>query len=168
MLELEITESTLMDDLDMAVGLMRQLRELGVRLSLDDFGTGYSSLGHLKRFPLHRIKIDRTFIRDVLVEPDNACIVSAIISLAHSLRISVVAEGVETTEQMAYLRKLSCEEAQGYLFSKPICAREFTAMLHSNDSGGFVSGELPTPPAPPGSHKYVESLRERFLNATHH
>jgi predicted signal transduction protein with EAL and GGDEF domain len=117
-LKLEITESVLMDDFDSAAAMLFQLRALGVRLSIDDFGTGYSSLTYLHRFPIDTLKIDRSFI-DVL-DKDNVEIVRTILSLADNLGMDVVAEGVETQEQMALLRNLSCQSAQGYFFSKPM------------------------------------------------
>ncbi|MDJ0656161.1 MAG: EAL domain-containing protein [Xanthomonadales bacterium] len=128
-LELEITETTLVDNLDHTADSLNRLRDLGVRLSLDDFGTGYSSLTYLKRFPLHRLKIDQSFVRDVMEDADDARIVSAIVSLAHNLGISVVAEGVESEEQLQFLRDLDCDEVQGYLMSPPVDSDKMTALL---------------------------------------
>ena len=125
LLELEITESTLMEDAEGTLALLRRLREIGVRLSIDDFGTGYSSLAYLKRFPMHTIKIDRTFVRDLPDDADDAAIVTGIIALAHSLRLDVVAEGVETREQRAFLEQVSCDLIQGYLLSTPLPAQQF-------------------------------------------
>ncbi len=127
LLELEVTESTLMEDAQATLVVLRQLRELGVRLSIDDFGTGYSSLVYLKRFPMNTLKIDYAFVRDLPGDADDVVIVNAIIALAHSLRLEVVAEGVETPEQRAFLEQSSCDLIQGYLLSTPVPADEFAA-----------------------------------------
>ncbi|AOF81175.1 diguanylate cyclase domain protein [Methyloversatilis sp. RAC08] len=124
-LELEITESVAMDNPDATLRMLGQLRELGVELAIDDFGTGYSSLSHLKLMPLQRLKIDRSFVKDIESDPDDAAICAATISLAQNLGLSVVAEGVETDAQLAFLGNLGCECVQGYLFSKPLPAAEF-------------------------------------------
>jgi diguanylate cyclase (GGDEF)-like protein len=129
LLTLEITEGAVMHDVEAAVATVKQLKALGVRLSLDDFGTGYSSLSYLKRFPIDHLKIDRSFVREVTTDPDSAVICNAVIGLAHSLRMTVIAEGVETEAQMQYLRRQRCDEMQGYLFSKPVPAQEFAELL---------------------------------------
>lgn len=129
LLELEITESMLMDDVDAAVAILKTLKELGVELSLDDFGTGYSSLSYLKRFPIDRLKIDRAFVRDIATDPDDAAICVAIIGLAHNLRMRVVAEGVETEGQLQYLREHGCDALQGFFFSPPVAADALARML---------------------------------------
>ena len=124
LLEFELTESLLMSDSEDAVRILDNMRKCGIRLSVDDFGTGYSSLAYLKRFPLDSLKIDRTFIRHITADSGDARIAEAIISLAHSLKLKVVAEGVETEAQLAFLREHACDEMQGYLFARPMPAEE--------------------------------------------
>ena len=131
-LELEITESATMEDIDKAIAILGTFNNMGLHLSIDDFGTGYSSLNYLKRFPIHTLKIDQSFIRNLDTSFEDAAIVKSIITLAHSLRLSVVAEGVETKEQFDYLDNLGCDEIQGYLFSPPVSASEFSKMLSSS------------------------------------
>ena len=137
-LELEITEGTVMHRADEVVVTLARLDEIGVRLSIDDFGTGYSSLSYLKRFPVHKLKIDQSFVRDITTDADDAAIVRAIIAMARSLDILVIAEGVETEEQLAFLGKLLCDEYQGYLFSKPVPAGEFAGILKKTQSAGIA------------------------------
>ena len=129
LLQFEITESLLMNDPEGASRTLHGLKEAGVKLSVDDFGTGYSSLAYLKRFPLDTLKIDRAFIKDIVTDPDDAAITLAVISLAHSLKLKVVAEGVETEAQLNLLALHSCDEMQGYYFSRPVAAAELEAML---------------------------------------
>jgi EAL domain-containing protein (putative c-di-GMP-specific phosphodiesterase class I) len=128
-LEIELTESLIMKEVDQAIGILKDLKRLGVTLSIDDFGTGYSSLAYLKRFPLDILKIDRSFVADVNADPDDAAIVASIISLAHNLRLKVIAEGVETREQLDYLRQLGCDQMQGYYFSRPVAFDAVLALM---------------------------------------
>ncbi len=137
-LELEITESMIMKDTENAVTVLKDLSAMGVHLTMDDFGTGYSSLSYLKRFPQNTIKIDRSFVNDIAVDPDDLEIIRTIINMGHSLRRKVVAEGVETEAQRLLLRHLRCDEMQGYLLSPPVAASEIDKMLASTRHGGEV------------------------------
>ncbi len=128
-LDLEITESTIMQDDLVTAKALTTLHAAGVGLTLDDFGTGYSSLSYLRRFPIDRVKIDRSFVAGSIANPDDAALTAAIIAMAHSLRLSVVAEGVETLEQAELLRQRGCDELQGYLFSRPVLAEQFVDFL---------------------------------------
>jgi EAL domain-containing protein (putative c-di-GMP-specific phosphodiesterase class I) len=121
-LELEITEGMIMDDIKQAISSLDAIRALGIPIAIDDFGTGFSSLGYLSKLPIDTLKIDRMFISGMSSDPHGLSLVSTIINLAHSLKLKVVAEGVETEEQYSLLRLLKCDEMQGYLFSKPIPA----------------------------------------------
>ncbi|TBL81188.1 EAL domain-containing protein [Paenibacillus thalictri] len=129
---LEITENIAMQNVPHIIDSMNKLRELGVRISIDDFGTGYSSLSYLKRFRVHTLKIDQSFIRDVTSDEDNAAIVTALIAMSHRLKIKSLAEGVETQEQLAFLIGQGCDEIQGYVFSKPVPAKDFERLLQEN------------------------------------
>jgi EAL domain-containing protein (putative c-di-GMP-specific phosphodiesterase class I) len=131
-LELELTESIAMDDAPAAIAVIDRLHARGVRMSIDDFGTGYSSLSYLKRFKVHRLKIDQSFVRDISKDTESRAIVDAIISVAHSLGLPTIAEGVETEAQLDYLRTRNCDEVQGYLFSKPLPADAFEAYVRSH------------------------------------
>jgi diguanylate cyclase (GGDEF)-like protein/PAS domain S-box-containing protein len=128
-LELELTERTVMNDAELNLGTLSALNGMGVELALDDFGTGYSSLAYLKRFPVGKLKIDRSFVRDLEVDPDDRAIASTILSMGRSLRLKVLAEGVETKEQYAILRGMGCELVQGYHFSRPLPPEELVAFL---------------------------------------
>ncbi|MDZ5635168.1 EAL domain-containing protein [Janthinobacterium sp. GMG1] len=129
LLELELTESSLMSNAEETIAVLRNLKALGIQISIDDFGTGYSSLAYLKRFPIDKLKIDIAFVREVTSNPDDAAIVLAIISMAHSMKLEVIAEGVENDAQLAYLRRHGCDEMQGYYFSRPVPHEEFEQML---------------------------------------
>ncbi|MDX3928775.1 MAG: EAL domain-containing protein [Shinella sp.] len=139
-LELELTESLIMQDVTQAIATMHRLEALGVHLAIDDFGTGYSSLASLKRFPVGRLKIDRSFVQDLPGNPDDAAIASAIISLARTLELKVIAEGVETKEQLEFLRRSGCDEIQGYYLSRPLDAAALEAMLRSRLDCGQSAG----------------------------
>ncbi|MFL6659210.1 MAG: EAL domain-containing protein [Massilia sp.] len=128
-LEIELTESLFMSDVTLAVETMHGMKKLGVNLSIDDFGTGYSSLSYLSRFPIDVLKIDRSFVSDITRDASDAAIVASIITLAHNLQLDVIAEGVETAEQLAYLRRHQCDEMQGYFFSRPLPAEQFETLL---------------------------------------
>nr|WP_199305871.1 GGDEF domain-containing phosphodiesterase [Pseudanabaena sp. FACHB-2040] len=128
-LELEVTESFLMDDIERSVSTLKRLRDLGVVLALDDFGTGYSSLNYLKCFPVDMLKIDRSFVQDTLSHPDSAAITDAIIALAKSLRLSITAEGIETQAQLDYLQTRGCHEGQGFYFSRPVPPEALVELL---------------------------------------
>jgi diguanylate cyclase (GGDEF)-like protein/PAS domain S-box-containing protein len=129
-LELEITESMTMD-VEFATAALSDLKKLGLRISIDDFGTGYSSLNYLKNFPVDKLKIDRSFVRDILDDPNDAAIVRTIITMAHHLNQTVIAEGVETEEQLSYLRTYGCDEMQGFLYSPPVLAEQIRERLHA-------------------------------------
>lgn len=131
-LELEVTETMVVENDERASKILLGLRELGVLLSTDDFGTGYSSLSYLRRFPMGSVKIDHSFIRDILTDEDAAAITRAVIAMAHNLGLKVVAEGVESEEQLAFLRTHGCDEAQGDVFSAPLSAQAFIALLNTN------------------------------------
>jgi diguanylate cyclase (GGDEF)-like protein len=133
-LEIEITETVVMQNMDTAIDILTQLYEAGLRISVDDFGTGYSSLSYLKKFPLSKVKIDRSFISDLVQGSNDAALVSAIIAMAHSLGLLVVAEGVETDEQLRFLQDLYCDEIQGYLVSKPLPSDEICELLDRSSS----------------------------------
>ncbi len=132
-LELELTEAAAMDDPQAAVAIMDKLHALGVRMSIDDFGTGYSSLSYLKRFQVYKLKIDQSFVHDISDDSDDKAIVTAIINMASSLGMQTIAEGVETADQLAFLRLQGCNEVQGYYFSKPLTAELFVAYVRNRE-----------------------------------
>ena len=131
-LELEITEGTVMDSPQKAIDTMLQIRAMGIHLSLDDFGTGYSSLAYLKKFPLNTLKIDKAFVDDIETSEQGRNMVATIVTIAHNLGLDVVAEGVETNQQLSFLSGLRCEQMQGYLYSKPLPQKDFTSYLLSH------------------------------------
>ena len=137
-LELELTESMLMQDVENTVNTLHALKKMGVRLSIDDFGTGYSSLSYLKRFPLDILKIDRSFVAELGTASDDGEIARAIIAMAHALRLEVVAEGVENTQQLDFMRSFNCDFIQGYYFSRPLSADDFARLLKGKTLGLFV------------------------------
>jgi diguanylate cyclase (GGDEF)-like protein/PAS domain S-box-containing protein len=139
-LELELTESLLLTNADVVLATLQHLKEVGLQLAIDDFGTGYSSLSYLKQFPVGKLKIDRSFIRDIPSDMDDAAITIAIISMAKSLHLKVIAEGVETEAQMSFLREHHCDEIQGYYFSKPIPADQAASMQRNQDHAGKAGG----------------------------
>lgn len=128
-LEIELTESALMSNPEEAAGVLKQLRKLGVSVAIDDFGTGYSSLSYLRRFPIDKLKIDRSFIRDLATSRTDESIVRAIVSLARTVGLRVVAKGIESEEQLEFLTRLECEQWQGYYCCQPPRAASFEAML---------------------------------------
>jgi diguanylate cyclase (GGDEF)-like protein len=152
-LELELTETVLMKHTDATAAILQDLRERGVKVSLDDFGTGYSSLSYLHRFPIDSLKIDRSFVNQISVESGGAPIVAAIISMARSLKLRVVAEGVETAAQLAFLQGLACDEAQGYYFSRPVPPAQFAEYFQRR-----VPARLITAP----SRQEIPAIREAF------
>ena len=129
LLEIEITESAVMHDADRFIAMLTELNDLGVQIAIDDFGTGYSSLSYLKRFPVDRLKVDRSFVQDIATDADDATIVRTIIALGHNLGLKVAAEGVETEQQLTFLRENHCDELQGFYFSEPLTAEALTAHL---------------------------------------
>jgi len=131
-LELELTESSIMKNADLAADVLIRLKRMGINISIDDFGTGYSSLASLKRLPIDALKIDQSFVRDATTDPDDAALVMAIITLAHNLRLKVIAEGVETEEQLRFLHLLRCDEIQGFLFSKPLPVEALVSLFESH------------------------------------
>jgi diguanylate cyclase (GGDEF)-like protein/PAS domain S-box-containing protein len=144
-LELEVTESSVMDNADSSIGTLHQLKSMGVRLSIDDFGTGYSSLSYLKRFPIDALKVDQSFVRDITSDPGDAAIARAVIALGHSLRLTIVAEGVETQEQLEFLRKHECHQVQGYLLGRPMPASLLPAALREQYTPAQTGPAAPTP-----------------------
>ena len=159
-LELELTESAVMHDAESSIQVLRQLSDLGVRISVDDFGTGYSSLSYLRRLPLDKLKIDRSFIREVAASRDDAEIVRAIVSLAHSLHLKVIAEGVETAEQLTFLRGLGCDQYQGFHCSPPVPADEFEHFMRTTPLDGQVGNARDS-----ADTMVIRALRNTDINA---
>jgi diguanylate cyclase (GGDEF)-like protein len=140
-LEVELTESAVMSDPEQSIAILEQLSAMGVLVSVDDFGTGYSSMSYLRRFPIDKLKIDRVFIAEIVSRPEDASIVRAIVSLAHSLHLKVVAEGVETPAQLDFLKSADCDEYQGYHFSRPLPAADFERLIRESRSADDLSEE---------------------------
>jgi diguanylate cyclase (GGDEF)-like protein len=140
-LEVELTESAVMSDPEQSVAILEQLSAMGVLVSVDDFGTGYSSMSYLRRFPIDKLKIDRVFINEIASRPEDASIVRAIVSLAHSLNLKVVAEGVETPAQLDFLKTAGCDEYQGYHYSRPLPAEQFQRLIRDARSHDFLTEE---------------------------
>lgn len=145
-LELELTESSIMKDPEEAVEKLHELRRMGIRIAIDDFGTGYSSLSYLRRFPIDTLKIDKSFVQDVCSDPQDAAIVEAIVTVGHALDLTVIAEGVETPEQLAYLNDLQCDVLQGFLFSKSLSTEDFEELLQEQRRLSFKPDHSPTEP----------------------
>jgi EAL domain-containing protein (putative c-di-GMP-specific phosphodiesterase class I)/CheY-like chemotaxis protein len=133
-LEIEVTETSFMQNPEAGIQTLTRLREMGVRIAIDDFGTGYSSLGYLKRLPIDSVKLDASFVKDATSDPDDAALVMAIITLAHNLRLKVIAEGIETEDQLSFLKLLRCDEGQGYFFGKPSACDVITPLLETGDN----------------------------------
>jgi EAL domain-containing protein (putative c-di-GMP-specific phosphodiesterase class I) len=127
-----------MQESEKAIAMLQAMREMGIRITMDDFGTGYSSLSYLKRFPISSLKIDRSFVAEVLSNADDAEISRAIIAMAHGMKLKVVAEGVETAEQLEFLRREGCDEAQGYYLARPMPAEEFSRWFQTRGAGDRV------------------------------
>jgi len=138
LVEIEVTESSVMTNTEDVVCTLERLEAMGLRIAVDDFGTGYSSLTYLKRFPIRALKIDRSFVRDIITDRDDDAITHAVISMAHSLELSVIAEGVETQEQLARLVQYGCDEVQGFLFSKPLPPEDCRGILIEGLAPFFV------------------------------
>jgi EAL domain-containing protein (putative c-di-GMP-specific phosphodiesterase class I) len=148
LLELEITEGTVTQNPEQAVRVLTAIKRMGVRVAIDDFGTGYSSLGQLKTFPVDTLKVDRSFIRGVAQNVEDKAITEAIIAMAKTLSLTVVAEGVETRDQEAFLREHACDQMQGYYFSKPITPDQLAELLHSHQPQASTVRPAPASPAP--------------------
>jgi EAL domain-containing protein (putative c-di-GMP-specific phosphodiesterase class I) len=140
LLELEITETVAMKNADYTLEVLRHLRQMGIRISIDDFGTGYSSLTYLKNFPIQTVKIDQSFVRDLASDQNDAALAIAIINMAHVLGLNVVAEGVETGEQLAFLAQHRCDEYQGYLLARPAPPEELATILERDVKGATGNG----------------------------
>ena len=154
-LDLELTESSIMSNAQSTIDVLTRLKAMGVTISIDDFGTGFSSLSYLKRLPIDALKIDQSFVRDLTTDPDDAALVMAIVTLAHNLRLQVIAEGVETEEQLRFLHLLRCDEVQGYLFSKPLPAEAFEKLLASEPGRA---------PRPNGGTGMKSSIQEQIFD----
>ena len=158
LLELEVTESMLMDDPESTVDILHQIKAMGVlRINLDDFGTGYSSLSYLKRFPVSAVKLDRSFVSGLPDDEEDVAIAVAVIAMAHSLKLKVIAEGVETTRQLDFLRQHQCDEIQGFICSEPVSAEEFLLLLQQNQGKGWLPEATKIAPIRLGRRLYKDS-----------
>ncbi|HEY0444201.1 MAG TPA: EAL domain-containing protein, partial [Candidatus Limnocylindrales bacterium] len=158
-LELELTETVLMKEAESAALILREVRERGINVAIDDFGTGYSSLSYLRKFPIDALKIDQSFVSQIGSGDDDSSIVKAILSMAQSLHLRVVAEGVETVEQLDFLRAHGCDEAQGYYFSRPVPAADFATLLVAG--GTPIAAKRPSPPRPGGRSRAAAAPARR-------
>jgi EAL domain-containing protein (putative c-di-GMP-specific phosphodiesterase class I) len=140
-LELEVTETIIMRDAEQAISVLRELDGMGLSLAIDDFGTGYSSLNYLRRFPIGKLKIDQSFVHDITTNPDAAAIAAAIVSMGKSLKLRVIAEGVETEEQLEFLAKRDCDELQGFHIGRPMEANRFSDLLRDREP--LVASRVP-------------------------
>jgi EAL domain-containing protein (putative c-di-GMP-specific phosphodiesterase class I) len=147
LIQLEITEGAVLKNVDYAIAMLRQFGEMGIGIALDDFGTGYSSLTYLKRFPVDAVKIDRSFVRDLEHDASDATIVSTVIAMAENMHLNVIAEGVETEQQLEFLRQRGCSEYQGYLFSRAVPPDEFAELLRAEPSTNGAAATAPVPDA---------------------
>ena len=147
-LEIELTESLLMQDVEEGIVILQALKDLGLHVSIDDFGTGFSSLSYLKRLPVDKLKIDQSFVKDLTTDPGDAAIVTSMITLAHNLDLTVIAEGVESAEQLGFLRAERCDEIQGYLISKPMPADTFSDWMQARKEEVKKACLLYTSPSP--------------------
>ncbi|MGG6294094.1 bifunctional diguanylate cyclase/phosphodiesterase [Leptolyngbya sp. AN02str] len=167
-LEIEITESVAMQDVEFTVKVLQQLRDMGVQIAMDDFGTGYSSLNSIKHFPLHTLKIDQSFVRDLLTDPSDMAIAKAVIALGQGLNLKILAEGIETAEQLEFLRSLGCAFAQGYFFSKPLPAEAIAQVLkhaqyaYADRANQAVASRLPHPTSEEAIASSTQTLKQEI------
>ena len=145
LVKLELTENTLMQDMELIIPKLKELRRLGVRIAIDDFGTGYSSLSYLQQFPIQTLKIDRSFVGDIRADESDASIINAIVAMARGLKLDLIAEGVENRTQLRYLHGKGCSEGQGFIFSPPVAANELQQLLEDNPFERLVREENEDP-----------------------
>jgi EAL domain-containing protein (putative c-di-GMP-specific phosphodiesterase class I) len=163
LLELELTETVLMTRADSTAAVLQTLRERGVQIAIDDFGTGYSNLSYLQKFPVDCLKIDQSFIRQISTVGQEVALVTAIINMAHTLNLRVVAEGVETKEETAFLKANGCDEAQGFYFSRPLNAKAFAQLLERQIAGEMTLAANPATPLRPTGIDASSPLRSPLL-----